>query len=69
MMALIEDINEQNIELEEIDLEKVEDQEKAADEKYNNFEADQLRLDPDGWRKKNTFKGEQTGHYPDSPCW
>ena len=57
MMALIEDINEQNIELEEIDLEKVEDQEKAADEKYNNFEADQLRLDPDGWREKKYFQG------------
>ena len=54
MMALIEDINEQNIELEEIDLEKVEDQEKAADEKYNNFEAEQLRLGQsdlqEGWK-------------------
>ena len=58
-MALIEDINEQNIELEEIDLEKVEDQEKAADEKYNNFEADQLRLDPDGWGKKIRSRGSR----------
>jgi hypothetical protein len=55
MMALIDDINEQNIELEDIDLERVdkeiEDQEKAADERYNNFEAEQLRLDPDGWKE------------------
>ena len=55
MMALIDDINEQNIELEDIDLEGVdkdiEDQEKAADERYNNFEAEQLRLDPDGWKE------------------
>ena len=58
MMALIEDINEQNIELEYIDLERVdkeiEDQEKAADEKYNNFEAEQLRLGEgdlqEGWK-------------------
>ena len=63
MMALIDDINEQDIELEDIDLERVdkeiEDQEKAADEKSNNFEAEQLRLGGsdlyEGWKLELIF--------------
>jgi hypothetical protein len=58
MVSLIEDINNQDIELEDIDLDKVdkeiEDQERAADEKYNNFDAEQLRLGEsdlqEGWK-------------------
>ena len=80
MVSLIEDINEQNIELEDIDLDrvdtKIEDQERAADEKYNNFDAEQLRLGesdlqeglkvgtdlPEGWKTRTDLpEGQKLG--------
>ena len=46
MVSIVNDINEQNIELEDVDLEMVdrelENQEKAADDRYNNFDTEQL---------------------------
>ena len=48
MMALMNEINNENHEIEEVDLESVdrelEDQERRADERYNNFDL------PEGWK-------------------
>ena len=52
VLALVEEINEENIQLEEIDLASVdrelEEQEKAAEERYNNFDI------PEGWKADET---------------
>ena len=48
MMALMNEINDENHEIEDIDLESIdkelEDQERLAEERYNNFDL------PDGWK-------------------
>ena len=48
MASLINDINDQGVEMEDIDLERVdseiEEQERATDEIYNHFDAEQLNL-------------------------
>ena len=47
VLAMIDEMNEQEIEIEDVDLEKIdkylEDQEKLADERYKNFDEEQLR--------------------------
>ena len=47
VLAMVDDMNEEPLEIEAEDLESIdkylEDQEKAADERYERFEEDQLR--------------------------
>ena len=62
VLAMIDEINEEEIEIEDVDLEKVdkylEDREKAADERYKNFDDEQLRQGkqdlPEGWKPETS---------------
>ena len=71
LVSMVNDINEKEIPIqEEVDLELVDEhlkeKDREIDERYDNFDQHM----PEDWTEGKSILsgGEQTGHYPDSPC-